>query len=117
MSGLTADARTLVDHARVEAQALRVYDFSGCKNGCVADGQRLLWNVRSRSKQHVFTTFMFILLSLWTGGADLFLSAAFSCSLKVWTHYWNVCFVAVGQAHWFTYNERMPIESNVNVWA
>lgn len=47
MSGLTADARTLVDHARVEAQALRVYDFSGCKNGCVADGQRLLWNAQS----------------------------------------------------------------------
>ncbi len=83
MSGLTADARTLVDHARVEAQALGVYDFSGCKNGCVADGQRLLWNVQSRSKQHVFAAFMFILLSLWTGGADLFLSAAFSYNLKV----------------------------------
>lgn len=27
MSGLTADARTLVDHARVEAQALWAYDF------------------------------------------------------------------------------------------
>ena len=27
-----------------------------------------------------------------------------------------LCFLD-GQAHWFTYNERMPIESNVNVWA
>ena len=50
---------------------------------------------QSRSKQHVFAAFMFILLSLWAGGADLFLNAAFSCNLKVWTRLWNVCFVAV----------------------
>lgn len=67
----------------------------------------------------MFAAFTFILLSLWTGGADLFLSAAFLATKKfelICGTCVLLCFLG-GQAHWFTYNERMPIESNVNVWA